>query len=58
MQQIVHLALSQTGRVMAHFDLSADAAEYCLRNDYTHVPYNPNNRDKAPAPLVGTVYRA
>ena len=58
MQQLVHLALSQTGRVMAHFDLSSDAADYCLRNEYTHVPYNLANRDKAPAPLVGTVYRA
>ena len=28
MQQTVHLALSPTGRVMAHFDLSADAADY------------------------------
>jgi hypothetical protein len=59
MQQIVHLALSPTGRVMAHFDLSSDAADYCERNyEYTHVPYNLNNRDKAPAPLVGSVYRA
>ena len=58
MNQIVHLALSPTGRVMAHFDLSSDAAEYCSRNEYTHVPYNLNNHDKAPAPLVGDIYRA
>jgi hypothetical protein len=58
MQQIVHLALSPTGRVMAQFELSADAAEYCLRNDYLHLPYNLNNCDKAPAPLIGDVYRA
>jgi hypothetical protein len=58
MNTIVHLALSPTGRVMAHFELSSDAAEYCLRNDYTHVPYNLANRDQAPAPLVGDTYRA
>lgn len=58
MQQLVHLAISPAGRVMAHFDLSSDAADYCQRNEYTHVPYNLANRDKAPAPLVGTVYRA
>lgn len=58
MQTIIHLALSPTGRVMAHFELSADAAEYCLRHDYLHLPYNLNNSDKAPAPLVGSTYRA
>jgi hypothetical protein len=58
MNTIVHLALSPTGRVMAHFELSSDAAEYCLRNEYTHVQYNLANRDKAPAPLVGTKYSA
>jgi hypothetical protein len=58
MQQLVHLALSPTGRVMAQFSLSSDAAEYCLRHEYTHVPYNLNNRDRAAAPLVGDTYRA
>jgi len=58
MRNIIHLALSPNGCVMAHFDLESDAADYCLRNDYTHVPYNLNNRDKAPAPLIGDTYRA
>ena len=58
MNQLVHLALSPTGRVMAHFDLSSDADDYCKRNDCLHVPYNLANRDKEPAPLVGTIYRA
>ncbi len=58
MQQLVHLAISPTGKVMAHFHESADAADYCLRKDYLHLPYNLDNSDKAPAPLVGTIYRA
>ena len=58
MQKIVHLALSLTGRVVAQFELSSDAADYCERNGYTHVPYNLENRDRAPAPLIGDTYRA
>lgn len=55
---MIHLALASDGIVMANFSLSSDAAEYCLRNDYAHVPYNLHNRDGVPAPLVGTIYRA
>lgn len=55
---IVHLALAADGLVLAHFARSADAAEFCSAQGLIHVPYNTANREQAPAPLVGTVYRA
>lgn len=58
MQNLVHLALSPAGQVMAHFHLSSDAQDYCERNGYTHVPFNLRNRDNASAPLVGSTYKA
>jgi len=54
---IVHLALAADGLVLAHFARAADAADFCAAQNLTHVPYNTTNRDQAPAPLVGTVYR-
>ena len=58
MTAMIHLALAADDTVMAHFAESGDAAEYCFDNGYTHVPHNLNNRDRVPAPLVGTVYKA
>lgn len=58
MTQLIHLALAIDGLVMAHFADSQHAADYCKAHALTHVPFNLNNRDKAPAPLVGTVYHA
>lgn len=58
---MIHIALSPSGTVMAHFVESRDAAEYCTAHGYTHLPYNLNNlnnRDGEPAPLVGAQYRA
>jgi hypothetical protein len=55
---IVHLALAADGLVLAHFARADDAATFCLAQSLTQVPYNTANRDLAPAPLVGTVYRA
>jgi hypothetical protein len=55
---IVHLALAADGFVLAHFARAEDAAAFCSAQSLTHVPYNTANRDQAPAPLVGTVYRA
>lgn len=55
---MIHIALSPSGTVMAHFVESRDAAEYCAAHGYTHLPYNLNNRAGEPAPLVGTQYRA
>lgn len=55
---IVHLALAADGLVLAHFARAADAAAFCSAHDLTHVPYNTANRERAPAPLVGTVCRA
>jgi hypothetical protein len=54
---LVHLALADDGLVLAHFARSEDADAYCSANYLTHVPYNMANRESAPAPLVGTVYR-
>lgn len=55
---IVHLALAADGLVLAHFARSADAAAFCSAQGLNHVPYNTANSEQAPAPLVGTVYRA
>lgn len=55
---LIHIALSERGLVVAHFMLSEDAAAFCSAHGYCHMPYNLNNRDGAPAPLVGSVYKA
>lgn len=55
--RLVHLALDFDGLVLAHFADSEDAAAYCLGKERTHVPYDLRNREGAPAPLVGTVYK-
>lgn len=54
---IVHLALAADGLVLAHFARREDAAAYCSVQGLTHVPFNTANRESAPAPLVGSVYR-
>ena len=58
MNTLIHLALAIDGLVMAQFSDSQHAAEYCAAHGLTHVPYNLANREKSPAPLVGTIYRA
>ncbi|MBF5006022.1 hypothetical protein [Diaphorobacter caeni] len=58
MTSIIHIALAQDGTVVAHFINDEDAAQFCRAKDLTHVPFNLRNRDGAPAPLVGTTYRA
>ena len=58
MLTFIHLALASDGTVMAHFSLASHASKFCFDNDCTHVPYNLNNRDREPAPLVGAVYKA
>lgn len=58
MNQLIHLALASDGLVMAQFAESQHAADYCRAHGLTHVPYNLGNREQAPAPLVGTIYRA
>lgn len=57
MQTLIHMALALDGTVVAHFMDSADAAAFCLAKDLTHVPYNLKNREGAPAPVVGSIYR-
>ena len=57
-QKIIHLALAADGKVLAHFSDGEDAAVWCMEHGACHVPYNTENRDQAPVPLVGTVYRA
>jgi len=56
--QLIHIALALDGTVMAHFLNATDAAGFCRAKSLTHLPFNLNNREHAPAPLVGTVYRA
>lgn len=58
MQTLIHIALKLDGTVVAHFMNSSDAAEFCSAKGLTHVPFNLNNRESAPAPVVGSVYRA
>lgn len=58
MQALIHMALALDGTVVAHFMDAADAAAFCSTKGLTHVPYNLRNRDGAPAPVVGSVYRA
>ena len=55
--KIVHLALAQNGMVLAHFVESKAAADFCRARGLCHVPYSLVNRESAPAPLVGAVYR-
>lgn len=55
---MIHLALAAHGYVVASFAESDDAADFCASRGLLHVPFNLANRDGAPAPLVGTVYRA
>lgn len=58
MQTLIPIALALDGTVVAHFMDSADAATFCSAKGLTHVPYNLKNRDGAPAPVVGSIYRA
>tara|TARA_R110000868_G_scaffold160430_2_gene390055 strand:+ start:17294 stop:17488 length:195 start_codon:yes stop_codon:yes gene_type:complete len=55
---LIYIALSDRGLVMAHFMLPEDSSAFCTAHGYCHMPFNLNNRDGAPAPLVGTVYQA
>ena len=56
--QLVHLALAETGLVIAHFMGEADAAKFCRDNSLLHMPYNLHNREGHPAPVVGSIYKA
>lgn len=56
--QLVHLALAENGLVIAHFMSSADAAKFCRDNNLCHMPYNLNNHEGHPAPVVGAIYKA
>lgn len=58
MTPIIYLALADDGLVLAHFLRDDDARSYCSARLACLVPYNINNRDGAPAPAVGSVYRA
>ena len=58
MDKLVHMALANDGTVVAHFMKSEDAREFCDKKNLCHVPYNTANRDREPAPLVGTKYVA
>lgn len=58
---LVYLAVGPRGLVLAHFMLHDDAAEYCSKigdPELIVLPYNLDNRDRAPAPVVGTHCRA
>lgn len=55
---LIHLAIALNGTVIAHFMNSEDAAAFCAEKGHMHVPYNPNNRDGAPTPAVGSRYKA
>lgn len=56
--QTVHLAVAETGLVIAHFMGEADAAKFCKDNDLCLVYYDLFNRANPPAPPVGTIYKA
>ena len=56
--QLVHLALAENGLVVAHFMGATDAAKFCRDNGLCHMPYNLDNREGNPAPVVGSVYKA
>lgn len=56
---MIHLAIGlHSKQVLAQFMIWEDAAEYCEKHGAIHVPYNLHNRDRAPAPMVGTIYEA
>lgn len=55
---LIHMALADNGEVVAHFIKSEDAREFCATKNYCHVPFNLANRDNAPAPVVGSTYKA
>lgn len=55
---MIYIALAADGRVIAHFADFEYANAFCNSHDFTFLPYNLDNRDKAAAPLVGTIYRA
>ena len=56
---LIHMAIGvSTSQVVAHFLISEDCAEYYRKHGLLHVPYNLKNRDREPAPVVGSVYRA
>jgi hypothetical protein len=52
---MIHLALTDSGLVLAQFITSADAAEFCRTHSACHVPFNAARH--AP-PAVGSLYRA
>lgn len=55
--QLVYLALTMSGRVVAHFDDIDDASTHCRERGHTLLPYNRLNRDGDPEPRVGSEYR-
>lgn len=59
MKTLIHIALDLDGTVLAHFLRPEDCRAFCDDGTkYTHLPFNLANRDREPAPLVGTIYRA
>ena len=59
MTTLIYVALDLNGLVMAHFLKADDCSAYCERGvKYTNMAFNLANRDREPAPLVGTIYRA
>lgn len=59
MPKIIYIAIDLDGLVLAHFVRAEDCSAFCERGTkYTNMAYNLDNRERAPAPLVGTKYRA
>ena len=55
----VYIALGLNSCVVAIFKTASDCTAFCKNGTlYTDMPFNLNNRDGEPAPLVGTFYRA
>jgi len=51
MQKIIYIALDLDGTVLAHFMREKDCSNFCEQGvKYTHIVYNLDNRDGAPAP--------